>query len=166
MVKEHIGVKGEMESVVDNVMRATFDDMLGWPLQSAAGRMYAPLDMPVSSHVLLREGNVAKVDVVLQFDQRLLALAGAELYPPDMLDSSEMFNDMASEIANIIAGRINAHLNASGGALQMALAETPAVSINAAAPNGVDVSFQYDNGGTPKPLGVIVSVHLRGTAPD
>lgn len=166
MIKEHTGVKGEVEAVVDDAMRATFGDMLGWPLQTATGRIYAPLDAPVSSHVLLQEENAAKVDVVLQFDQKLLALAGAEIYPADMLDSNEMFNDMAAEIANIIAGRIKAYLNAKGRALHMGLAETPAIATDTAAPYGVDVSFQYDNGGTPKPLGVIVSVHLRDITTD
>ena len=164
MARENAGVKAEVETVVDNVMRATFDDMLGWPLQPAVGRIHAPLEAPVSSHVLLHDDNMAAVNVVLQFDQRLLALAGAGIYPADMQGSGEMFNDMAAEIANIIAGRVKAYLNARGSALHMALAETPADVTDSAAPLGVDVSFQYENGGTPKPLGVIVSVHLRDVA--
>jgi hypothetical protein len=153
-------MKIEVQEVVDNAMRATFDGMFGWSVQQSGGRIPVALTMPVRSHVLLRDSMESTVDVVLQFDPRLLSLAGAKLYPEDMQGSTEMMNDMAAEISNIVAARIKAFLNGKGHALQMSIPE-PAAFAEIPTADGVDISFQYDNGGTPKPLGVVVSVHLR-----
>ncbi|MDP2205989.1 MAG: hypothetical protein Q8K65_06740 [Alphaproteobacteria bacterium] len=152
-------MKEEMQHVVGKTMRDTFEGMFGWPVQSAAGRPALPLDAPVRSHVLLRESEAVSVDVVLDFDHRLLSLAGAKIYPEDMQGSPEMYADMAAEIANIVAGGIKAYLNNSGHSLRM-VSEAEAPPPTSGTPS-VDVSFQYDNGGTPKPLGIVVRVNLK-----
>lgn len=152
-------MKEEMQSIVGKTMRDTFEGMFGWPVQPAAGRTAMPLEAPVRSHVLLRENEAVSVDVVLDFDHRLLSLAGAKIYPPEMQDSPEMYADMAAEIANIVASGIKAYLNRSGHTLRM-VSEADSPPPTSGIPS-VDVSFQYDNGGTPKPLGIVVRVNLK-----
>lgn len=152
-------MKTEMQDIVGKTMRDTFEGMFGWPVQTAAGRGTLPMETPVRSHVLLRENDNVRVDIVLDFDHRLLSLVGAKIYPEDMKDSPEMYADMAAEIANIVAGGIKAYLNRHGHALRM-VSETEAPPPTAGIPC-VDVSFQYDNGGTPKPLGIVVHVNLK-----
>lgn len=152
-------MKEDMQHLVGKTMRDTFEGMFGWPVQPAAGRVTLPLETPVRSHVLLRENDAVSVDVVLDFDHRLLSLAGAKIYPEDMRNSPEMYADMAAEIANIVAGGIKAYLNKNGHALRM-VSEAEAPPPTAGIPS-VDVSFQYDNGGTPQPLGIVVRVNLK-----
>jgi len=152
-------MKEDMQNIVGKAMRDTFESMFDWPVQPAADRATLPLEAPVRSHVLLRENEAVSIDVVLDFDQRLLSLAGAKIYPADMRDSPEMYADMAAEIANIVANGIKAYLNRSGHALSMVSEENSPPSTSGIP--SVDVSFQYDNGTTPKAIGIVVRVNLK-----
>lgn len=152
-------IKTDVQELVGKTMRDTFEGMFGWPVQPADSTN-APLTTPVRSHVLLKESEDVSVDVVLDFDHRLLSLAGAQIYPEDMRDSPEMYADMAAEIANIVAGGIKSYLNRSGRTLNMVDGQDAPPPTETDEKSGVNVSFQYDNGGTPKPLGIIVRVRL------
>ena len=150
-----------LHELVGTSMHETFGGMFGWPVESAAPNVNLVIDRPVRSHVLLRESDQVCVDVVLDFDARLLSLAGAQIYPADMQDTPEMYDDMAAEVANIIAGGIKAYLNRSGHDLRMVEQSKAAPAAEANTPPAVDVSFHYDSGAHPKPPGIVVHVRLK-----
>lgn len=148
----------DMQRVVGKTMHETFGGMLDWPLNTAAKDSTETIDRPVRSHVLLREGRDVSVDVVLDFDHRLLSLAGDALYPETLRGTPEMYSDMAGAITNIIAGSIKAYLNGGGHDLRMV--DAPPATPDAPPPV-IDVPFRYNSGTGATPLGVVVHVRLK-----
>lgn len=154
-------VKTDIENLVGRTMRDTFEGMFGWRLEPCA-QGNRPIPAPVHSLAQLREAEApVEVSVRLDFDPQLLSLAGAHIYPDDMRNSPDMFTDMAAEIANILAGRLKTYLNRQGLALM--LASTAAVTHvpQTTSPVLVDTAFEYDDGRTPRPLGIVVRIDMQ-----
>lgn len=158
-------VKTDIENLVGRTMRDTFEGMFGWRLQPCA-QGNRPIPAPVHSLAQLREAEApVEVSVRLDFDPQLLSLAGAHIYPDDMRNSPDMFTDMAAEIANILAGRLKTYLNRQGFALTLACTAAAAGSPQAASPALVDTAFEYDDGRTPRPLGIVIRIDVQEAIP-
>lgn len=157
-------VKTDIENLIGSTMRDTFEGMFGWRLQSCA-HANRPIPAPVHSLARLREAEApVEVSVRLDFDPQLLSLAGAHIYPDHIRNSPDMFADMAAEIANILAGSLKTYLNRQGLTLMQASTAAVMHVPQAASPPLVDTAFEYDDGRTPRPLGIVVRIDVQEAA--